>query len=159
MSDQEIQKVLVQYGLADETDQGIKHRAIPPSLRKALDMKPDEMYHTSMEVLAECMAVLAEYLLFFQLQYNIKLIDLNRAKSAFQDRLAVETYRISGGTIKERETKAIEQSKDLLELRNQFRGKEASLLLMEGIPDTIREKLNVFKKVYDVRANEQRFSR
>ena len=110
-------------------------------------------------MLAEAMNILASYLIFFRSNYNQKFQDYEELKHQFNKKLmiAMQTHPQGGSTVKEREGKTILQSEELQQLQEKVYQYQTRVSLLEKFPEEIKEKLNVYKKVYDARCEERKY--
>ena len=146
--------VLEQYGLTAQ--QGLEK---PKEIQRAFQMQSDEINHTSLEVLEQTMHVLAAYALWIQVQHNVRQAELLECKKTYEERLALEAWKIDVSTKSEREAKALETVAELKTMKQKYLQTEVAGLLTKEIPDRIVEKLNVIKKIYDQRCEDRRRGR
>lgn len=159
---QEADQYLLEVGLAKQQADGmIKHLDQPAEFFDFLNMRPDELVHTTEEVIVKGMHILSAYLIYFRSEYNRRWDDHRRIQITFEQKLCIETIQLAGTKVtkEERRARVIEQSAVLQQMQKKLLEAESRAQLLEGFADDVKEKLNVFKKVYDDKYEERRLNR
>lgn len=153
------QRLLIDYGLATQEGETIKVLPRPENIHRFLTMHEDEINQTNLSVLEEGQLVLSAYLLYIRLQHNLRRAEMLKAKKRYNERLAIELRSVQAPTKGERESFAVEAVPELKALKEEFLTAEISLALTEEFPDDVKERLNVFKKIYGDRSDERNRAR
>ena len=153
-----LDEALIDLGLANIDGNGqVEHVHKPDKFWEYLNASSDHVNKSGLDILAEAMNVFASYLIYFRSEYNRRLQEYTEIKREFNKKLTREMHMNppSGSTVKEREAKAVIESDELQKLQEKVYAFEKRVTLLENFPDDIREKLNVYKKVYDARCEER----
>lgn len=158
MNDLGVDNYLVEVGLASRNPDGtVKHIEKPHHILKFLMLSDDNIANTTPSVLEEAIQTLSNYLLFIQLEENKHKSTWVKTKKEYEDLLNIEACKVTGTSVKMREAKVLEQNEKVRALNEAAMKAEYFATLIGNMPRNVIEKINVYKKFYDARLNEQRF--
>lgn len=152
-----ISTLMVEYGLANRASDGSMVLLLdrPKDIALAMNVSDSQINQCSTEILEQYMNALSSYLMYIQAQHNLRCIEYIEARGYYEREMARERCKIVGSTNKDREARALDGSAKLQELALVLQRAESGKQLTEKIPDAIKEKLNVYKKIFGARHDER----
>lgn len=130
----------------------------PADVQKFLNYPSDKLSEATPETLKQGAQTLGTYLLHVGVEYNKYAAEYVEVKGEFDKQMGELSFSKVGATIKERESKTLQENPHLKELKKKMVQCEAWRTSLENIPDYLTEKINLFKKFYDARVYEHKFT-
>lgn len=115
-------------------------------IERVLKVKSSQISNLSEDMLTRYIYSLSQYLVFLQVQSNVRNIKYMDFKGVFELALHIEMSKVDAKTVKEKENTAILSSDKLQKMQLELRELAADARLFEKIPDRVEELINAFKK-------------
>jgi len=124
-------------------------------LDKALAVKGYDISSLADAEISQHMYTLSQYIVFLQVQCNVRQIKYIDAKRMYELAIAKAVANQTGKTVKERTNTALLESGELQRLEQDYRLTEADFILFSKVPDSILEVVNAFKKELSLRTTKK----
>lgn len=126
-------------------------------LSAVLSLKSHQLSTLNEESLTKYIYSLSQYLIYLQVQSNVRNVKFLEAKRCFEIELYKEMNKFEAKTVKEKENMALLSSEHLQKLEKDMRIKSADYKLFEKLPDHISELINAFKKELSNRQSHSQY--
>jgi len=146
--------------LLRELEASFLHKVVPKDaiLEQVLSLDGEALTNLTAVRLSQMSFTLSQYVVYLQMQYNVRLAKYKQAKRIFETKLyrALSEMGSTGKlTVAEKKAKAVEESEELKLLEEEMAQAEAEEILFSKIPDQIVEMLNTIKKELSRRENSR----